>query len=60
MAQAPNLQGRLSMELAKVLDAANQSHEAAEAARQALAFYERKGNVPAAMSARAFIGDLRG
>ncbi len=46
------------MDLAKVLRTAGKAAEAAAAAGEALAMYERKGNVPASASTRAFIDAL--
>ena len=58
-AEAPNFQGDAWMDLAKVLAGGRASSpEAAEAAREALALYQRKGNVPAAASTIAFIDAL--
>src|SRR4029453_11982511 len=45
-AETPNPQGDAWMDLAKVLRTAGKSAEAAAAAREALGFYERKGNAP--------------
>ena len=47
------------MDLAKVLEMAGKPEEAADAAREALTQYERKGNLPASESTRAFIDALR-
>jgi hypothetical protein len=57
-AESPNFQGDMTMTLARVLSAADQTAEAADAARAALASYERKGNELAAESARVFIASL--
>jgi tetratricopeptide (TPR) repeat protein len=57
-AESPNFQGDMSMTLARVLRAAGQTREAADAARAALTSYEGKGNELAAESARAFIASL--
>jgi class 3 adenylate cyclase/tetratricopeptide (TPR) repeat protein len=57
-AEAPNSQGDVWMDLAKVLRMAGKRTEAEQAAREALAFYERKGNQPSSASTRAFIGEL--
>jgi class 3 adenylate cyclase/tetratricopeptide (TPR) repeat protein len=54
-AEAPNQSGEGWMTLAESLRAAGQIAEAAEAARTALMFYERKGNQPAIASTRAFL-----
>jgi class 3 adenylate cyclase/tetratricopeptide (TPR) repeat protein len=57
-AETPNPQGDAWMDLAKVLRTAGKSAEAAAAAREALGFYERKGNAPASASTSAFIEAL--
>ena len=57
-AEEPEAQGDARMELAHVLRAAGRPSEAGDAAREALALYERKGNRPAAESATAFIEAL--
>jgi tetratricopeptide (TPR) repeat protein len=54
-AESPNLQGDLWMDLAKVLRMAGQPAEAEHAAREALVFFERKGNRPSSAATRAFI-----
>ena len=54
-AQTPAYQGEISMVLAEVLRAAGDAPEAADAAREALGFFEAKGNQPAAAQARAFL-----
>jgi tetratricopeptide (TPR) repeat protein len=54
-AEAPNFQGDAWLDLAQVLRSAGKPDEAKQAAREALAYYERKGNRPASASARAFI-----
>ncbi|MGZ6543982.1 MAG: adenylate/guanylate cyclase domain-containing protein [Actinomycetota bacterium] len=59
-AEAPNFQGDAWMDLAEVLRMAGKPVEAGYAAGEALAFYERKGNRPAAGTARAFIEGLSG
>jgi hypothetical protein len=43
------------MDLAQVLRMAGKSAEAEQAAREALALFERKGNRPSSSAARAFI-----
>ena len=48
------------MTLAEVSRAAGLPEEAAEAARAALAAYERKGHEPGMASARALIDELSG
>jgi tetratricopeptide (TPR) repeat protein len=57
-AQSPKFQGDTWTILAEVARAADLPDEAAEAARTALALYERKGNQPSAASARAFLDEL--
>ena len=57
-AESPNLQGDAWLDLARVLRMAGKPGEAGDAAGEALAFYERKGNRPASANARAFIGGL--
>ena len=54
-AQSPWFQGDSLMTLAKVAHAAGAPKDAVEAARAALAAYERKGNEPGAASARALL-----
>jgi len=56
--EAPNFVAAAWMDLARVLRAAAKPVDAAEAAREALALYERKGNIPASASTRAFIREL--
>jgi tetratricopeptide (TPR) repeat protein len=58
-AECPNFQGDTWMDLAQVLHMAGKPVEAGQAAVEALAFYERKGNRPASGTARAFIEGLR-
>ena len=58
-AESPNFRADGWMDLAKVLEMAGKPEEAADAAREALAQYERKGNLPASESTRAFIDALR-
>ena len=57
-AEAPNFQADTWMDLAKVLRMAGKLDEAAGAAHEALALYERKGNRPASASTRVFIDEL--
>ncbi|MEO8422848.1 MAG: adenylate/guanylate cyclase domain-containing protein [Actinomycetota bacterium] len=57
-AQSPWFHGNTLMTLADVSRAAGLREEAAEAARGALAAFERKGNEPGAASARALIDDV--
>ena len=57
-AQSPWFYGDTLMVLSEVSRAAGLPEEAAEAARGALAAYERKGNEPGAASARALIDDV--
>jgi class 3 adenylate cyclase/tetratricopeptide (TPR) repeat protein len=57
-AQSPWFYGDSLMTLAEVTHAAGSPHEAVEAARSALAAYERKGHEPGVASARALIGEL--
>ena len=45
-AESPNFQGDAWLDLAQVLRMAGKPVEAGQAAGEALAFYERKGNVP--------------
>jgi tetratricopeptide (TPR) repeat protein len=59
-AQSPWFHGNALMTLAEVSHAADVSDEAAEAARAALALFERKGNEPGAASARALIDEVLG
>jgi tetratricopeptide (TPR) repeat protein len=54
-AEAPNFQGDIRMDLAKILRMAGKPTEAGQAAREALALFERKGNRPSSASARRFI-----
>jgi tetratricopeptide (TPR) repeat protein len=56
--EAPNIVGEAWMDLAKVLRMAGKGLQADEAAREALALFERKGNRPASASTRAFIAEL--
>jgi len=56
-AESPNFQGDVWMDLAQVLRMAGKPAEAEQAAREALALYERKGNRPASESAREFIDE---
>jgi len=58
-AEWPEGQGDARIELARVLRAAGRPSEAERVSREALAFYEGKGNEPASASTRAFIGELR-
>jgi hypothetical protein len=57
-AQSPWFQGDTLMVLAEVSHAAGVPEEAAEAARAALAAYERKGHQPGAASARVLIDEI--
>ena len=57
-AQSPWFHGNAWMTLAEVARAAGLPEEAAEAARGALATYERKGHEPGMASARALIDDV--
>jgi len=57
-AESPNSQGDAWMDLAEVLRVTGKLAEAADAAREALGYYERKGNVPSIASTRAFLEDL--
>jgi uncharacterized MAPEG superfamily protein len=57
-AEWPEAQGDARMELARVLGTAGRPSEAEQAAREAFAIYERKGNAPAAALPRAFIEEL--
>jgi class 3 adenylate cyclase/tetratricopeptide (TPR) repeat protein len=56
--EAPNLVGDAWFDVAKVLRMAGKPDAAAEAAREALALYERKGNRPASATVRAFLGKI--
>lgn len=56
--EAPNFQGDVWIDLAKVLRMSGKPAEAEGAAREALALYERKGNRPSSVSTRAFIEEL--
>jgi class 3 adenylate cyclase/tetratricopeptide (TPR) repeat protein len=57
-AQMPNFQGSAWIELAEVLHAAGRTGEASDAARTALACFERKGNELAIASTQVFLGSL--
>jgi class 3 adenylate cyclase/tetratricopeptide (TPR) repeat protein len=57
-AQCPWSLGDSFMRLAEVARAADEREEAEEAARAALDVYQRKGNEPAAASARALLDEL--
>jgi tetratricopeptide (TPR) repeat protein len=57
-AQCPTFQGNAWLDLARVLRVVGKPAEAKEAAVEALAFYERKGNRPASATARAFIDEI--
>ena len=57
-AQSPWFFGDQVMVLAEVSRAAGLLDEAADAARTALIAYERKGIIPAAASARAFLDEI--
>jgi class 3 adenylate cyclase/tetratricopeptide (TPR) repeat protein len=57
-AESPNFQADVWLDLARVLRTVGKRGEAGEAAREALALYERKGNEPAAAITRAFIDEL--
>jgi tetratricopeptide (TPR) repeat protein len=57
-AEAPQFVGDAWMDLAEVLRSAGRRAEAAEAAREALVLFERKGDRPTSDSARAFIDAL--
>jgi tetratricopeptide (TPR) repeat protein len=59
-AQTPDQSGRVSLALARSLRAAGREPEAVDAARTALAFFERKGNRPAAETTRAFLDEPSG
>jgi len=56
-AQSPWFLGECMMTLAKVARTAGLPEEAAEAARAALAAYERKGHQPGTALARAFLDE---
>jgi tetratricopeptide (TPR) repeat protein len=57
-AQSPWFYGNSLMTLAEVSRAAGRPEESAEAARAALAAYERKGNEPGMASARALLDEV--
>jgi tetratricopeptide (TPR) repeat protein len=57
-AQSPTYQGNSLMVLAEVSRAAGLPEEAMDAARAALAAYERKGHQPGAGSARALVDEI--
>jgi tetratricopeptide (TPR) repeat protein len=57
-AQSPWFHGNALMMLAEVARAAGMREEAADAARTALAAYERKGHEPGVASARALLDDV--
>jgi tetratricopeptide (TPR) repeat protein len=59
-AQMPNQSGQTWFALAQALHAAGSDAEATEAARTALAFFERKGIRPAADSVQAFVAEIGG
>jgi tetratricopeptide (TPR) repeat protein len=59
-AESPGLQGGVRMDLANVLRAAGKVAEAEQAARDALVFFERKGNQPSAEATRTFLKELDG
>jgi tetratricopeptide (TPR) repeat protein len=51
--------GKLHLNLARILMKAGHTHEAGEAARKALSYFERKGAAPAIAATEAFLVDLR-
>ena len=57
-AEYPNGQGGVRMDLARVLRTAGKRADAGQAAREALVFFERKGNQPSAASTRNFLEEL--
>jgi len=57
-AESPNFQGDAWMDLARVLRMAGKPAEAEQAAREALALYERKGNRPSSAATRMFLQEL--
>jgi class 3 adenylate cyclase/tetratricopeptide (TPR) repeat protein len=59
-AQAPQQSGQTWFALARALHGAGRDTEATEAARTALAFFERKGIRPAGDSVRAFVAEVGG
>jgi tetratricopeptide (TPR) repeat protein len=58
-AQSPWFHGDCLMILAEIARAAESLEEGADAARSALAAYERKGHQPGAASARALLDEVR-
>jgi tetratricopeptide (TPR) repeat protein len=50
--------GELHLNLARILAKASQADKAVEAAREALAFFDRKGVVPAIARSEAFLAEL--
>ena len=58
-AENPNSFGDAWMDLATILRNAGEPDEAEQAAREALALHESKGNRPSTASAKAFIEELR-
>jgi hypothetical protein len=56
--EAPNFVGDAWFDFARVLRMVGKPDGAVDAARQALALYERKGNRPASVTAMAFIDEL--
>jgi class 3 adenylate cyclase/tetratricopeptide (TPR) repeat protein len=57
-AECPDFEGDVRLDLARVLRMAGKTAEAEEAAREALALYERKGNRPSSATTRAFMEEL--
>ena len=57
-AENPNDAGTIWMNLARVQQLAGKTGDAGEAARSALAFFERKGNRPSSDAARTFLQEL--
>jgi tetratricopeptide (TPR) repeat protein len=57
-AECPNYQADALMNLAKVLGTVGKPSEAGQAAREALALYERKGNRPSSEVARTCLQEL--
>jgi tetratricopeptide (TPR) repeat protein len=57
-AESPEAQGVARLDLARILRSAGKPADAEHAARDALAFFQRKGNRPSSDETRAFIAEL--